>query len=354
QLARDAATVVDITRTLANERGDSDSAELQFWGEATQRSIQSHARDLRQSPPEAAALEARLSNLDAAARAFVDAMDFGFLLNSERRLLSIGYRVPEGCNDSSCYDLLASEARLASFVAIAKGEVQTRHWFRLGRAVRPIGHGAALISWSGSMFEYLMPSLVMRAPAGSLIEQTGRFVVRRQIRYGATLGVPWGVSESAYNVRDMDLTYQYSNFGVPGLGLKRGLSENVVIAPYATGLATMVDPHRARLNYNRLSTLGADGRFGFYEAVDFTRARLPEGKSAVVVRCFMAHHQGMTIVAIANTLSDGQMRDRFHREPMIQASDLLLQERMPRDVAIAHPRAEEVKTAAAKDNAEAR
>ena len=169
-------------------------------------------------------------------------MQFGFLLDPERRLLSIGYRAAEGTLDPSCYDLLASEARLASFVAIAKNDVPARHWFRLGRAVTPVGHGAALISWSGSMFEYLMPSLVMRAPSGSLLEQTNRLIVQRQIQYGAELGVPWGISESAYNARDLELTYQYSNFGVPGLGLKRGLSENVVIAPYATALAAMVDP----------------------------------------------------------------------------------------------------------------
>ncbi len=168
-------------------------------------------------------------------------MEFGFLLDPARQLLSIGYQVADGSLDPSCYDLLASEARLASFVAIAKGDVPARHWFRLGRALTPVDRGSALISWSGSMFEYLMPSLVMRAPAGSLLEQTSRLVVRRQIKYGAELGVPWGVSESAYNVRDLELTYQYSNFGVPGLGLKRGLSEDAVIAPYATALAAMVD-----------------------------------------------------------------------------------------------------------------
>ena len=165
-------------------------------------------------------------------------MDFGFLLDPDRKLLSIGYRVAEGALDPSCYDLLASEARLASFIAIAKGDVPARHWFHLGRAVTPIAHGAALISWSGSMFEYLMPSLVMRAPAGSLLEQTSRLIVRRQIAYGDALGLPWGISESAYNARDLEFTYQYSNFGVPGLGLKRGLGENAVVAPYATALAT--------------------------------------------------------------------------------------------------------------------
>ena len=176
------------------------------------------------------------------ARRLAAEMEFGFLFDPERQLLSIGYRIADGTLDPSCYDLLASEARLASFVAIAKGDVPVRHWFRLGRALTPVDRGSALISWSGSMFEYLMPSLVMRAPAGSLLEQTSRLVVRRQQNYGAELGVPWGVSESAYNARDLEFTYQYSNFGVPGLGLKRGLGEDAVIAPYATALAAMVDP----------------------------------------------------------------------------------------------------------------
>ena len=235
-----------------------------------------------------------------------EAMEFGFLLDQDRKLLSIGYLVPEGKLDPSCYDLLASEARLASFVAIAKGDIPSRHWFRLGRAVTPIEHGAALISWSGSMFEYLMPSLVMRAPAGSLLEQTSRLIVRRQMTYGAALGLPWGISESAYNARDLEFTYQYSNFGVPGLGLKRGLSENAVVAPYATALATMVEPAAAVRNFARLAAVGASGRYGFYEALDYTRSRLPEGKDCAIVRAFMAHHQGMTVVAIANALLDAR------------------------------------------------
>jgi cyclic beta-1,2-glucan synthetase len=341
-----AETMVDIARTLAGERGDEAGAEMLYWVQATHRSIESHRRDLVQTEDAARALGERLATLEATARAMADAMQFGFLLDRERRLLSIGYRVAEGHLDPSCYDLLASEARLASFVAIAKGDVPSRHWFRLGRAVTPVGHGAALISWSGSMFEYLMPSLVMRAPAGSLLEQTSRLVVRRQIAYGAELDIPWGVSESAYNVRDLELTYQYSNFGVPGLGLKRGLGENAVVAPYATALAAMVDPGAAARNFARLGAVGALGRYGFYEALDYTRARLPEGREVALVRAFMAHHQGMTVVAIANALLDGRMRARFHAEPSIQATDLLLQERTPRDVAVAHPRAEEVRTAA--------
>jgi len=343
--ALEAATVLDMARTLASERGDDAGAEMLAWAEATHASIQSHRRDLVQVA-EAPSLERRLAALEANARAMACAMQFGFLVDPGRKLLAIGYRVADATLDPSCYDLLASEARLASFFAIAKGDAPARHWFRLGRAVAPIGRGAALLSWSGSMFEYLMPSLVMRAPAGSLLEQTSRLVVRRQIAYGNALDVPWGISESGYNVRDLEFTYQYSNFGVPGLGLKRGLGENAVIAPYATALAAMVDPAAATRNFARFVALGAQGRYGFYEALDYTRTRLPEGKQFAIVRAFMAHHQGMTVVAIANSLLEGRMRARFHAEPIVQATELLLHERTPRSVAMALPGVQAVEAAA--------
>jgi cyclic beta-1,2-glucan synthetase len=346
-----AATMVDIARTLVSELGDGSGTDVLFWTEAVQRSIQSWQRDADQSDEARRTLQRRLATIEATSRSMTEATEFAFLLDPERRLLSIGYRADEGSLDPNCYDLLASEARLASFLAIAKNDVPAKHWFRLGRAVTPIGHGAALISWSGSMFEYLMPSLVLRAPAGSLLDQTNRLVVGRQIAYGAELGIPWGISESAYNARDLELTYQYSNFGVPGLGLKRGLSQSTVIAPYATALAAMVDPTAAALNLAHLHAIGAGGRYGFYEALDFTRSRVPEGSKFVVIRAFMAHHQGMTLVALANLLFDGRMRDRFHAEPMVQATELLLQERAPRDVSVTHPRAEEVTTAARIDDA---
>jgi cyclic beta-1,2-glucan synthetase len=336
-LAVDAETLADIALALATERSDDSGADMLFWAAATRNAIESHRRDIEGSAEAAASSAARLSALEETARATALGMEFGFLLDHDRKLLSIGYLVAEGALDPSCYDLLASEARLASFMAIAKGDVPARHWFHLGRAVTPVSRGAALISWSGSMFEYLMPSLVMRAPEGSLVEGTSRLIVRRQIDYGAKLGVPWGVSESAYNARDLEFTYQYSNFGVPGLGLKRGLGDNVVVAPYATALASMVDPPAAARNFDLLAAVGASGRYGFYEALDYTPSRLPEGKSIVIVRAFMAHHQGMTIVAIADALLDGAMRARFHAEPIVQATELLLQERAPRSVAAAHP-----------------
>ncbi|MBA3516988.1 MAG: glycosyl transferase, partial [Rhizobiales bacterium] len=343
RLTEKAATAREIIGLQGETRG---TADLIFWVGSLRKIVAEYSRDRLETAAAPEALKSRLEAIATTAQDMAMAMDFAFLLDPERKLLSIGYSLSDNRLDSNCYDLLASEARLASLFAIGKGDVATRHWFRLGRTATPLAGGSALISWSGSMFEYLMPSLVMRAPAGSLLEQTNRLIVKRQQAYGRSLGIPWGVSESAYNARDPEFTYQYSNFGVPGLGLKRGLAENAVIAPYATGLAAMVDPHGAITNFARLAEMGARGRYGFFEALDFTRSRLPEGEDVAIVRNFMAHHQGMTIVAVANTLQDGRMRARFHAEPMIQASELLLQERMPRDVAVAHPRAEEVKVAA--------
>jgi len=344
-LVDEVSTLAVATRSLADTLGEGICADLLFWIQSTRDTLESHRRDLAAMGEGANGAGMRLTELAATARSMAYAMDFAFLFDRDRKLLSIGARMPGGTLDSSCYDLLASEARLASFVAIAKGDIPARHWFRLGRAVTPLAGGAALVSWSGSMFEYLMPSLVMRAPAGSLIERTSRLIVKRQIDYGTSLGVPWGVSESAYNVRDLEFTYQYSNFGVPGLGLKRGLGEDVVVAPYATALAAMVEPHAAVANLARLADVGARGRYGFYEALDYTSSRVQQGSDLAIVRAYMAHHQGMTIVAIADALLDGAMRARFHAEPVVRATELLLQERTPRDVALVRPRVTEAKAA---------
>ena len=316
-------------------------SDLTFW---TRAIAASHASQLAPYPE-----PQHLRDIGSLARRMAVEMQFGFLIQPDKKLLSIGFTVPTNMLDPNCYDLLASESQLGSLFAIAKGDVETRHWFRLGRASTPIGAGSALISWSGSMFEYLMPALVLQTPAGSVLDETHRRVVARQQSYGSSMGMPWGISESSYNARDLEMTYQYSNFGVPGLGLKRGLSENRVVAPYATGLAAMIDASAAVRNYAALAALGGEGRYGFYEAVDFTPVRLPDGVDHVVVRSFMAHHQGMTIAAIANTLLDGILRKRFHAEPMIRGVDLLLQERVPRDANLAPPRAVEVLVAATEN-----
>ncbi|HET8579040.1 MAG TPA: glucoamylase family protein [Methylomirabilota bacterium] len=342
ELAVHARSVTALARRLVEEDGATAQAEAVLWAEALCATIESHSRDLDVTMSMSESLIQRLVALARSAQAMVGAMDFTFLFDPIRQLFAIGYRVEDASLDPGRYDLLASEARLTSFVAIAKGDAPVSHWFRLGRALTPVEQDSALVSWSGSMFEYLMPGLVMRAPVGSLLGQTCRLVVRRQITYGAERGVPWGVSESGYSARDLELAYQYSNFGVPGLGLRRGLGEDVVVAPYATALAAMIDPTAALRNFRRLWDAGAHGAYGFYEALDYTSSRLPEGTRVAVVRTYMAHHQGMLLVALANVLHGGAMRARFHAEPIVQATELLLQERTPRDVAVARPRAEEV------------
>jgi cyclic beta-1,2-glucan glucanotransferase len=349
-----AETLLDIAHTLADGIEAGPRSEVLAWAKSARECVRSHARDvetaqlcqdMNASQRAETDLGHRLSALALRAERMAQTMDFRFLFDSSRKLLSIGYRVADGVLDPSCYDLLASEARLASFVAIAKGDVSPRHWFLLGRALTPVGRGAALVSWSGSMFEYLMPLLVMRQPARSLLDLTCRLVVVRQIQYGAERAVPWGVSESGHNRRDLELTYQYSNFGVPGLGLKRGLFEDVVVAPYATALAAMLEPRAALANFARLEDAGARDAYGFYEALDYTPSKLPENKRVAVVRCYMAHHQGMVIVSLGNVVHGGLTRRRFHAHPMVQAAELLLQERTPRAVTVTRPRGEEVRVA---------
>jgi len=339
-LALQAVNIRDIAEALTEERGTGGDTPLLRLATALHANITGHLRDLESDD-----LRQPLAGLATRGRGFALAMEFGFLVEPERQLLTIGYRVVEREPDSSCYDLLASEARLTSYLAIAKGDLPVRHWFRLGRLLTPVDRGSALVSWSGSMFEYLMPDLVMNDPPGSLLGETVRLGVRRQIEYGVDRNLPWGVSESAFNARDVELTYQYMSFGVPGLGLQRGLGDEAVIAPYATALAAMVDPRAALENFRKMAELGARGEFGWYEALDFTPSRLPEGEGVVLVRAYMAHHQGMVIVSIANVLLDGVFRNRFGGEPMIQANELLLQERTPRNGDAEAPRADELQTA---------
>jgi cyclic beta-1,2-glucan synthetase len=255
-------------------------------------------------------------------------MEYHFLFDRVRQLLYIGYNVGERRRDSSCYDLLASEARLCSFVAIAQGQVPQENWFALGRLLTSTGGGPTLISWSGSMFEYLMPLLVMPTYENTLLDETYKTAVQRQIDYGKRRGVAWGISESGYNSVDAHFNYQYRAFGVPGLGLKRGLAEDLVIAPYASVLALMVAPEEACLNLERLAAEGAQGKYGFYEAIDHTPSRLPRGQASTLVRSFMSHHQGMSFLSLAYALLDRPMQKRFESDPSFQATALLLQERV--------------------------
>ena len=257
-------------------------------------------------------------------------MQYGFLYDRTRHLLSVGYNVVEKRKDSSYYDLLASESRLSSFVAIAQGKLPQESWFALGRLLTTLGGDPILLSWSGSMFEYLMPLLVMPTYENTLLDQTYKAAVKRQIEYGMQRGVPWGISESCYNSVDVNLNYQYRAFGVPGLGLKRGLSEDLVIAPYASVLALMVEPEAACINLQLLESEGILGKFGFFESVDYTTSRLLRNQQAVVVKTFMAHHQGMSLLSLAYLILDRPMQKRFESDRLFESTMLLLQERIPK------------------------
>lgn len=256
-------------------------------------------------------------------------MDMDFLYDPERKLLSIGYDVDAHQRDPGYYDLLASEARLCSFLGIARGQVPLEHWFHLGRQLAPGGRAAVLISWSGSMFEYLMPLLLMPNYDATLLEQSCRETVARQVRYGLRRGVPWGISESCYSQLDSQKAYQYRAFGVPGLGLKQGLHDDLVVAPYATVLALMIDPSTACANLEVMAARGFLARYGFYEAADYTPSRVGPGREFSLVRSHMAHHSGMSLLALDQALLGQPMHGRFLSDPQIRASLLLLQERIP-------------------------
>jgi cyclic beta-1,2-glucan synthetase len=279
----------------------------------------------------AVALRDHLLKLSQCAEVLASAMDFRPLYKEDRQLYAIGANLDQGQQDGPCYDLLASESALTSYLTVARGDAPGRHWFQLGRPfIRAAGH-VGLLSWGGTMFEYLMPRLLLRSLPGTLLDQACRAAVARQIEYAHELGIPWGASESAFSTQYASGDYRYQAFGVPGLGLKRGLEKDQVVAPYATAMATMVAPREALANFARLSAEGGEGTFGYYEALDYTSERLPEGQRLEVVRSYMAHHQGMSLVALSNTLLADPMPRRFHAEPMIRASELLLQERVPPD-----------------------
>ena len=256
-------------------------------------------------------------------------MDFGFLYSPQRGVFHIGYNVDAERPDDNYYDLLASEVRLASLIAIAKGDVPERHWLHLGRPLTELKGMRALLSWSGTMFEYLMPSLLMRSYGNTLLDQSVDAVVEHQIDYGRQRNVPWGVSESGYYRFDNNQIYQYRAFGVPGLGFKRGLGDDLVVTPYASVLALSHRPQEVVANLDQLTEMGMLGDYGYYEAVDYTPARLATGREHAIVRSYMIHHQGMILLSLANYLQDQRMVERFHSDPRIQSAELLLQEQIP-------------------------
>ena len=313
---------------------ESAAAELTRFELDAEQAASIPLRAAAPTSPGAAALLDRLEALARRARDMAMAMDFRLLYEPQRRLFAIGYDARSGRLDEASYDLLASESRLTSFIAVAKGDAAPEHWFRLGRSLTVANGATALVSWSGSMFEYLMPLLVMPPRPFSLLDQTCHSAVHRQVAYGRARGVPWGISESAYNRRDRHGTYQYRAFGVPDLALQRGLANDLVVAPYATALAAAVDAHAALRNFAELERHGALGAYGFYDALDYTRVE--PGERVAVVGTFMAHHVGMSLVALDNALSiqeseaGGIWQRRFMADAGVRATALLLDERVPR------------------------
>ncbi|MGH9307732.1 MAG: GH36-type glycosyl hydrolase domain-containing protein, partial [Vicinamibacterales bacterium] len=319
-------------------------AELIVWCTGTLERLASHPHSealkgmIESARERAEELIERADRIGVLSDDLLEEIEFDFLFNADRQLFSIGYNVTDGRLDNSYYDLLASEARLASFMAIATGKISHEHWFKLGRPLAPSGSSRALLSWSASMFEYLMPLLVMRTRPGTLLDETYEAVLGRQIAYGASRGVPWGISESAYNVQDLEGNYQYRAFGVPGLGLKRGLAEDLVVAPYATILAAPLAPGEVVRNLQRLKDEGLAGRYGFCEAIDYTPERVPANqKGGVPLPTYMAHHQGMSLLALDNVLNGAPMQNRFHSDARVQAAELLLYERVPQLVPLKNP-----------------
>lgn len=314
--------LTDWLDTLRNESGVSGPGRQ--WLSRT-------LEEMRSSSERAEELITSMSRLAGQCSEFSE-IEYGFLYDPDSNLLAVGYNATDLRRDASFYDLLASEARLASYIGIAHGRLPQDNWFALGRLLTTIGSGKpALLSWSGSMFEYLMPLLLMPTYENTILDLTYHAIVARQIEYGRKRGVPWGISECEYNITDTNLNYQYQAFGVPGLGFKRGLAENLVIAPYAAAMGLMVNPALACTNLEQMESMGYAGEYGFYEAIDFTPSRMPPDQKHWVIQSFMTHHQGMVLLSLAYVLLDRPMQRRFESDPSLRSTVMLLQEKMPRN-----------------------
>ncbi|SES70409.1 GH36-type glycosyl hydrolase domain-containing protein [Anaerobranca gottschalkii] len=274
--------------------------------------------------------EEKVKELLSTIETIIEETEFIYLYDSKRNLFSIGYNVDDERLTNSYYDLLASEARTTSYLAISKGEIPKKHWFKLGRGLSIVDGSRSLVSWTGTMFEYFMPNLLLKNYRDTLLDETYKGVILAQKKYAKKRKVPWGVSESGYYTFDLALNYQYKAFGIPELGLKRGLTNDTVISPYACILAISFDPKGVIENLKKLLNEGLGGQYGLYEAVDYTPARsIIHGKDKKIVKSFMAHHQGMILMALDNFLYDNILQKRFHQNPMIRAGETLLQERVP-------------------------
>lgn len=326
-VARGARAALDEKKTEAVSEAEEAGEYLSHIEKKAENALR-HIRHIRNKAEE----------MVKAISAIIGHTSFRPLYDPKRQLLSIGYNVDEGALSKSYYDLLASEARQASYIAVARGEIDRKHWFRLGRRMTAVDDQKGLVSWTGTMFEYFMPLLLMKNYDNTLLDETYRFVISVQKKYGKTREIPWGTSESAFFAFDRSLNYQYKAFGVPELGLKRGLGSEMVVAPYATILAVTLDPIGAAQNLRRLIEEGMEGKYGFYEAADYTPSRMTRDKGMGIVKNYMVHHLGMSLVALNNYFNSDIIQARFHSDPVIRCAELLLQEKTPSGTVIAAPR----------------
>lgn len=300
-------------------------ADLLAWGKRFQEAL---LKAQWLAGEKLGAAEEALKELDMVSQE----MNLGFLYNQDRKVFAIGYNVDERRLDNSYYDLLASEARMASLVAIAKDDAPIEHWWGLGRPYNVVNGITVLMSWGGTMFEYLMPALFNRHHPNSLLGEACEAAVTCQIRYGRKRGIPWGISEAAFSAIDVHKTYQYRSFGVPGLGLKRGLEDDLVVSPYSSALALVINAPEALKNLRKLAGhahINLLGPYGYFESIDYTRQHGPGGERGVIIYAYMAHHQGMILTAINNVLNNDPIPRRFHKDPRIKGVESLLYERTP-------------------------
>jgi cyclic beta-1,2-glucan synthetase len=321
------STIKDTNYSVLNE---SQKPDALTW-------LNKFQNDLRESKEKAQEIIIQIESLKEKIEFYLERMDFGFLYDKNREVFYLGYQVGSGRLDQNHYDLLASEARTASLYAIAQNEVPRSHWLHMSRPFTSIDGIPTLMSWNGSMFEYLMPNLFTKIYPETLLDQTSKGVVKAQINYGKSKKVPWGISESSYYRFDQAENYQYKGFGVPALGRKRGLENDLVIAPYASLMAVGINPQAVLENIKHLIDQGALGHFGFYESIDYTTSRLPVGQDKAVIKSYMAHHQGMIMVALSNFLASTAIVNRIHKDPRIKSTELLLQEQIPQTKPIQKP-----------------
>lgn len=272
----------------------------------------------------------------------IEHTDFTKLYNEKMQLFSVGYNVEENMLTDSYYDLLASEARQTSLVAIAKKDIEQKHWYNLSRTLTVLNKYKGLISWSGTAFEYLMPNINIPKYPGSLLDESCKFLIMSQKEYNKKLKIPWGISESAFNLKDLNNNYQYKAFGIPWLGLKRGLADEIVVAPYASMMAIIDEPIEVLKNLKQLEKLGMYNKYGFYESIDYTPTRLRKNETKAIVKTYMAHHQGLILLSINNLMNNNIVQKKFVQNPEIEAVDILLQERMPENIIITKEEKEKV------------